>query len=112
MFSTRARSSAHSPAGRQSSRRLQLAQLTSNFWVMGLNLLWMAMTADMGGLPSVRDGRALRDDLAHAFEILALVEEIARAQPPGKLAVGIGGEIGQHVEVDLGRGAAHPAQHV
>ena len=104
----------HSPPGRHSSRRLQLAQLTSNFGGGGLEALGvlMAMTAGMASPFSVMAAARCGEDLAHALEFLALVEEIARAEPLGELAVGVGGEVGQHVEVDLGRLAAHRAQHV
>src|SRR5262245_21545352 len=108
MCSTRCRSSAQMPPGRHSSRKLQFAQVTSNFWVFFIG--WMATTLAMA--PSLFSGGALRDDVAHACELLALVEKIARAQPLRELAVGVGGEIGQHVEIDLGRLRTHGAQHV
>jgi len=57
-------------------------------------------------------GGALHDDFAHALEFPALVEKSARPEPPGELAVRVGGEVGQHVEIDLGRLRAHRAQHV
>src|SRR5574341_2554674 len=117
MFSTRCRSSRHTAPGRQSSRRLQLEQVISNFrasgWFMKMTLR-VATSASAGMWPpgSLFSRGALRDDLAHALELLALVEEIARPEPLGELPVRVGGEVGQHVEIDLGRDLAHRAQHV
>src|SRR5687768_9280073 len=110
MFSTRRRSSTHTAPGRQSSRMLQLEQVTSNFGFIGLKLGLIAMTAGMA-IPfgSLLWGGALRDDVAHAAELLALVEELTRPKPARELAVWIGGKIGQHVEIDLGRLAADGA---
>src|SRR6185503_21050716 len=105
MDSTRSRSSRHTAPGRHSSRRLQLAQVTSNFGVgfIGRKLclrLWMAMTVAMT-LPSLKLGGACGDQVGHAVEFLALVEEASRPEPLGELAIGVGGEVGQNVEIDL-----------
>src|SRR6185503_16835418 len=111
MFSTRRRSSTHTAPGRHSSRRLQLAQVISNLALTGLKLGLMAMTAGMA-LPLLRLDGAFGDQLAHALEFPALVEEAARPEALGELAVRIGGEVGQHVELDLRREAADRAQHI
>src|SRR6185503_15306328 len=111
MFSTRCKSSMHSVPGRHSSRRLQLAQLTSNLAPTGLKAGWMAITVLMASPLDVYRG-ALRDGFAYALEFPAFVEEAARPEPPGKLAVRVGGKVGQHVEIDFGRLRAYRAQHV
>src|SRR5436190_41495 len=114
-LSMRARSSASSAPGRQSSRRLQLEQLAACLRGAGMRLSvgWMAMTAAATctcDLPLVRG--ALRDHVAQAVEVGALVEEAARAQALGVAAVRLGSEVGQHVERDAGLEAEHGAQHV
>src|SRR4026209_1107572 len=106
MFCTCSRSSAHRPPGRQTSRRLQLEQVTSNLrasgwlmkWTFALGLGCRAMTAGMA-TPSrlLAGGGALRDQVAHALEFGGLVEEIARAELGGKAPVRLGGEVRQHV---------------
>ena len=60
----------------------------------------------------VEDGDAPRDQVAHALEFPVLVEHRARPEPPGELAVRMGGEVGQHAEVDLRRGDVHGVEHV
>src|SRR5574341_1820324 len=118
MFSTRCGSSRHTAPGRHSSRRLQLEQVTSNLrvsgWFMKMTLRSTATAAADCMRPpgSLFSRGALRDDLAHALELPALVEEIARPEPLGELPVRVGGEVGQHVEIDLGRDLAPRAQHV
>jgi hypothetical protein len=56
--------------------------------------------------------RARGEGLAHAFEFRALVEKAARPEPRGEAPVGLGGEAGQDVNLDLRRRGAHGAQHV
>src|SRR5262245_31210810 len=107
MCSTRCRSSRHSPLGRQSSRRLQLEQVTSNFF-----WLWIGITAGTAFSPLVDARGARRNDLAHAPELAGLVEEAARAEPGGERAVRGCGEVRQQVEIDLGRLPVHGAQHL
>src|SRR5574339_706948 len=111
-FSMRSRSSSLRPAGRHSSRRLQLEQVNSN--LRGAAIRWMAVTACIrcSSLRSVLGGRARGDDVAHALEVRCLVEETLRAQPRGELPVRLGAEAGQHVEHDVGRRGMHRAQHV
>src|SRR5688500_11700404 len=115
MFSTRAMSAAHSMPGRQSSRRLQLEQVTSNFACIGI-LRWTAfsaMTAGMAWLPLMREiGGALGDHIAHAFEIAGFVEEAAGSQPLGLAPVGLRGKVGQHVERDARGLAVHLDEYV
>src|SRR5688500_18070779 len=103
MFSTRSRSSAQTPPGRHSSRRLQLPQVTSNLALfIGLKLFlgWNARTAGMSApLGSRGDGGAAGDHVAHPLDFAALVEKIARSELGGEAPVGLGGEVGQHVDL-------------
>src|SRR5262245_13066923 len=116
MFSTRCRSSRHTPPGRHISLRLQLEHVTSN--LRGASFLAMVseLIGSLGaGLRGAFDdclAHALGDNLAHALEFRALVEETARAEVFGELAVWKCREIRQQVEVDLRRLRAHRAQHV
>ena len=41
-----------------------------------------------------------------------LSNTVARPEPPGELPVRMGGEVGQHAEVDLRRGDVHGVEHV
>src|SRR5688572_17430142 len=100
----RSRSSTQAPAGRQSSRMLQVLQLTSNF-----RAGWMRMAAACMGSPSVG---AARDHVAHALELAALVEEPPRPEALCMSPVGLGGEVAQHVDVDARLALVHLAQHV
>src|SRR5687767_137724 len=103
MFSTRDRSSMHTPPGRHISRRLQLEQVTSNLRASLLVIsIFLRTAAGMAVLPSVlRLAGTLGDELAHAVHIVGLVEEAARAERLGELTVRVGVEAGQHVDVDL-----------
>src|SRR5688572_9804327 len=97
MLSTRSRSSAQTPPGRQSSRRLQLPQVTSNFafvWFIGVKVGLAtglsAMTAGMSApFGSRGSGGALRDEVAYALDFAALVEKIARPELGGEAPVGL-----------------------
>src|SRR5688572_10734646 len=103
----------------QRSRQAQLAQVAARATHLELR---GGGTEALGGLDGDHGwhgvslllfaGGALRDELPRAAQFPGLVEEIARSEPLRELAVGIGGVVGQHVEVDLGRQRAHRAQHV
>jgi hypothetical protein len=62
-------------------------------------------------LPSLFDGGALRDQVAYTLKFFAFIEERARPEARGELAIGVGGEVRQHVEVDFRRALANRAQH-
>src|SRR5580765_1610692 len=123
MFSTRFRSSTHTPPGRHISRRLQLEQVTSNLraplgasaWLMKMVLRTglIASAADMMGLPSLRlSSGAFGDRVAYALEFAALVEEIGCPQGRGEPAVGKCREIGEKIKIDLRGFGMDRAQHV
>src|SRR4026207_626594 len=98
MFSTRCRSSMHTPPGRHISRRLQLEQVTSNLRgasVLVMEILLSGATCMMG-LRSMRlSRRAFREHVAYALEFPALVEEIGCPQRRGELAVRKRREVGE-----------------
>src|SRR3970282_1662218 len=111
MFSTLCRSSVHTPPGRHISLRLQLEHVTSNLRApLGISVGFMKMALGLGCLNATTAMAlasshwigcgALRDHVADAFELAALVEKIACAELAGEAPVGLGGEIGKHVEVD------------
>src|SRR3972149_4070398 len=96
MFSTRCRSSMHTPPGRHISLRLQLEQVTSNLRApLGISVgfmkmaFWLGLKATTTGMASFPcsarvDRGALCDHFAHALEFAALVEKIARAELAGE----------------------------
>src|SRR3954471_10370518 len=118
MFSTRSRSSRH-PPGRQISRRLQFEQLScalrdpvgASTCVMNIALglgLSCATTAAMcAPLRSLWLGGTLCDHFAYALEFAAFVEEIQRPEPQRIAPVGLGGEVGKHVEIDARLALVH-----
>src|SRR3954468_14760784 len=117
MFCTCSRSSMQTPPGRQSSRRLQLEQLTSCLcgtgWFMNRSFL-STLSATTTGMasPLLLHGGAVRDHVAHSLEVFGLVEKRPRAETLGDLAVGVGGIIGQHHDLELGRLCVQRAKHV
>src|SRR4051812_29409582 len=123
MFSTRSRSSRH-PPGRQSSRRLQFEQLSwalrdpagASICVMkialGLGLSCATTAAMCAPLLSLWLCGALCDHFAHALEFTAFVEEIQRPEPQRIAPIGLGGKVGQHVEIDARLALVHFLQHV
>src|SRR5581483_5289890 len=112
MFCTCSKSSMQIPPGRQSSRRLQLVHFTSNLrgsaefmnWLLGLKATTVCMAS-----PLVSGGG---DDVAHAVELFGLVEQRSRAEALGDLAIRIGGVVGQHDDLDLGRLGMQRPQHI
>src|ERR671922_2735134 len=116
MFCTCSRSSMQTPPGKQSSRRLQLVQVTSNLrsgWLMNraLDLNSSATTADMAS-PFASLSAARRNDVAHTLEFSGLIEERPRAKALGDLPVRVGGVVRQHHHVELRRLGVQLAQHV
>src|SRR5512135_647631 len=117
-FSTRSRSSMHRPCGRQSSLRLQLEQVTSNLrpWACSSTTLadcFVAIARSMDApLLSVQVACARFERGAHAVEFGGLVVEAARAEPLGHAPVGLGGEVAEHQDLDVGRALRERAQHV
>src|SRR3954471_21635302 len=124
MFSTRFRSSTHTPPGRHISRRLQLEQVTSNLrgvWIVAVMVFFLTKASAgmrfplglrLGGALGGHLARALGEEVAHALEFFTLVEKAARAERLGELAVWKAGEIRQQVEVGLGYLRLNGAQDV